>query len=170
MKTFQDFLGRKWSNDYDCYAFVRDVYQEVCGFTLTDYARPPLWWAKTPELDLIRTSFQQEGFRPIHVAPYQLQAGDGLLIALGGRTINHMGIHIGQGRFIHLPFRAESRIDLYGGTWMDRTLVIARNPNVHVPDTRPYVSLLDLLPPERQERYRAIASSLPSGPPPGVAR
>lgn len=170
MMDFEKFLGRKWSNEYDCYAFVRDVYQEACGITLTDYARPPLWWAKNPELDLIRASFRNEGFQPIHVAPHQLQPGDGLMIALGGQTINHMGVFVGRGRFIHLPFRSVSRVDLYGGSWMDRTLMVARNPRVHVPDSRPMVQLMDLLPPDRQERYRAIASSLASGAPPGGAR
>ena len=164
MMNLDRFIDRQWTPDYDCYAFVRDVYLDLCGFVLTDYARPALWWAHHPELDLISASFQAEGFRPLHVRPHQMQPGDGLLIALGGRTINHLGVHIGQGRFIHLPFRSRSRIDLFGGSWMDRTLLTVRNPAIHVADTRPTVDALDLLSPERQERYRAIAAGLPSHP------
>ena len=164
MTDIEKLLGRKWTVEYDCYAFVRDVYADLCGAVLTDYARPLLWWAKNPELDLIRVSFRNEGFQPVHVAPRALQAGDGLLIALGGPTINHIGVHIGHGRFIHLPFRESSRVDLYGGTWMDRTIMVVRNPSLRVPDTRPYVNLFDLLPPSRQERYRALAATLPHRP------
>lgn len=158
MSDVEQYLGRKWTADYDCYAFMRDVYAGLGNFILTDYARPALWWAHHPELDLIGQAFRSEGFHPIHVPPHQLRAGDGLLIALGGQTINHLGMHLGHGRFIHMPFRGVSRIDLYGGSWMDRTLMVVRNPAVAVPDTRPTVQLIDLLPPERKERYRAIAA------------
>lgn len=69
---------------FDCSGFVRSVYGEVTQFQLPRIAR-----------DQARAT--------VPIARHELQAGDLVFFNTNGRAHSHVGIYIGQGRFVHSP-------------------------------------------------------------------
>lgn len=140
----------------DCYALMRDFYSTNYAVNMPDYARPHLWWVTNPELDLLRTHLATNGFEPYDHTPRNMRPGDGLLMQLGGCTVlNHCGVYLGNGRFLHHPFRAKSAIDLLAGPWADRVMVYCRHKEIVHQDVRPTIDFMELLPNQKREAYRA---------------
>ncbi len=93
------FMGvpYKWGgNDaqtgLDCSGFVHAVYQQITGVVLP------------------RTSERQAAATQA-IAPHELAPGDLVFFNTTGAPYSHVGIYIGEGRFVHAP-RTGSRIKL----------------------------------------------------------
>ncbi len=78
--------GNDMLNGFDCSGFTRHLFQTHLGVTL-------------PRLS--REQAEAEGF--IDVAPSALQPGDLVFFNTLNRRNSHVGIYVGQGRFIHAP-------------------------------------------------------------------
>lgn len=93
--------GNKPDTGFDCSGLVAYVYRDVL-----DRALP-------------RTSADLARIGPI-VAPLQMATGDLVVFGPGGR-INHVGIYVGEGRFVHAPSSGGTvRLDrLDGPYWRD---------------------------------------------------
>ena len=76
--------GQGFDEGVDCSAFVRIVYQDSLGLRLPRQARE-----------------QAEQTTTIDVA--QLQPGDLVFFNTLNRPYSHVGIYVGEGRFIHSP-------------------------------------------------------------------
>jgi cell wall-associated NlpC family hydrolase len=93
-RTAERFVGipYRWGGDnvvegMDCSGFVRAVYN-LCGVSIP------------------RTSAEQ--FRTgDRVAKEQLQDGDLVFFGASADKINHVGIYVGKGRFVHAPRRGD---------------------------------------------------------------
>ena len=144
----------------DCWGLMIRFYKLNYDIDLPNYARPNLWWTKAPELDITRTHFQKAGFEIVHVHRRELKAGDLILMNISTAVIDHTAAYIGVGKILHHPFRMRSRVDLYGGVWLDRTMLVGRHPEVPQHVARPEIDLMDLLPPAKREKYRAILANL----------
>ena len=140
----------------DCFSLMRGFYKLNFGIEMADYARPPLWWAKAPELDLLRRHLTANGFIPYDRTPRNMQEGDGLLFQIGNTVVNHCGAYLGGGRFLHHPFRGKSQVSLLGGAYADQVMIYCRHPEVPYVDSRPSIDFLELLPNQKREQYRAI--------------
>ena len=109
-------IGRQWVWAVtDCWALVRDWYQQELGITLRDWQRPadPQDFIDAPMFD---GCWAATGFREL-LPEEGLQRGDLLLMAIHSRGLNHIGVFIGDGMILHhLQGRLSSR-DLYGG-WL----------------------------------------------------
>lgn len=69
---------------FDCTGYVRYVFQQAAG------------------LSLPRTSIDQiQAGEPLH--PRRAQPGDLVYFRIGGKKDLHLGIYLGEGRFIHAP-------------------------------------------------------------------
>lgn len=102
--------GNTPDSGFDCSGLVRYIYHDAAGLTLP------------------RTSQQMAGIAAPTVARRDLSAGD--LVFFGrGRSVTHVGIYVGEGRFVHAPNKGGTvRIDpLSGPYWQDRYLY-ARRP------------------------------------------
>lgn len=93
------FMGvpYKWGgNDaqtgLDCSGFVQAVYQQITGVVLP------------------RTS-ERQAAATLAIAPHDLAPGDLVFFNTMGQPNSHVGIYIGEGRFVHAP-RTGSRIKL----------------------------------------------------------
>jgi proteasome lid subunit RPN8/RPN11 len=108
-------IGRSWVWDVsDCWTLVRDWYGEH-GIDLPDWDRPATH-ADFEVQPLFDGFWKDAGFYQLPEEE-PLQFGDGLLMNIEGRGLNHCGVYIGDQLVLHhLRGRLSSR-DLYGG-WL----------------------------------------------------
>jgi cell wall-associated NlpC family hydrolase len=83
------FGGRSPATGFDCSGFVRYVFARVTGRQLP------------------ATSFEQAAAGTV-IGKSELQPGDLVFYNTRGRPFSHVGIYIGEGRFIHSPSRGGS--------------------------------------------------------------
>lgn len=146
---YESLLGKPWAYDTaDCFAMFRAFYKLNWNLDIPAIVHPLLWEATHPELDLIRSNIGNCGFSVVDVTPRTARAGDALLmqVGVGVRVLNHCGVYIGGGWFIHQPFRQTGQKALWAGEWRNATLVVARHPAIPLTDLRPRMELSSLLP------------------------
>ena len=118
-------IGRRWHwNVMDCWTLVRDWYHQE-GLKVRDFNRPP-----TPEEfeanPLFESSFEAAGF---HVVPKEkMKYGDGVLMALNSKKLNHVGVYIGDQMLLHHVRQRLSSRDIYGGWLQKQTGLVVRHP------------------------------------------
>jgi hypothetical protein len=79
------------------------------------------------DLDLPRTSRELSRFDGPKVPKNKLQAGDLLFFKIRGRTVDHVAIYLGKGRFIHAPRRGSSvRIDQLSNAYWQKHFQLAK--------------------------------------------
>lgn len=153
IEKYQHLIGVKFHiRTHNCFTLARRFYKDVYDIPIRDYAYPPTWWASEPQLDLMMRHVGDDGFTLIDVPQRELCPGDAFLMAIGANVACHVGIYVGGNKFLHHPFREDSRVDLYAGYWKDRTLAVVRHPSVPPPEEEA-VDFLDLLPPHKKARY-----------------
>ena len=117
-------IGREFiEGTLDCYALVRDYYKEVCRIDLPDFDRKFTWWQNGD--DLISRNLESAGFYSIQSD--ELRKNDGIIMQIGSRVPNHVGVYAGNNMFLHhLKDRLSSR-DVYGGYWRHVTTSYVRH-------------------------------------------
>ncbi len=86
--------GNTPAGGFDCSGFVGYVYRDSAGISLP------------------RTSADIGEIRARKLSLGELESGD-LVFFASGRTISHVGIYVGDGRFVHAPNRGGTvRLDL----------------------------------------------------------
>jgi cell wall-associated NlpC family hydrolase len=97
--------GTDLENGFDCSGFTRHLYQAHLDVTLPRRSQEQA---------------QAAGF--VDVAPYELQPGDLVFYNTLQRRNSHVGIYIGQGRFVHAPRTgAQVRLEAMGARyWLQR--------------------------------------------------
>lgn len=100
--------GNTPAGGFDCSGLVGYVYRESAG------------------LSLPRTTGQLAGMRAAKVKRGKLASGD--LVFFGQRRVTHIGIYVGDGRFVHAPSSGGTvRLDsLDGPYWKDHYLYARR--------------------------------------------
>ena len=93
--------GNSAEEGFDCSGFTRHVYQTVGGIALPRSAEQQ---AAAP------------GFR--HVALHELAPGDLVFFDTTSRRFSHVGIYVGDGRFVHAPRTgAQVRVENMRSSW-----------------------------------------------------
>ncbi len=94
--------GNNPAGGFDCSGLVGYVYREAAA------------------LQLPRSTREIAAFRAREVKRKQLRSGD--LVLFGKRRVDHIGIYVGEGRFVHAPSTGGTvRLDhLEGPYWRDR--------------------------------------------------
>ena len=116
------FLGvpYKWGgtdadSGFDCSGFVASVYQQSIGLLLPRKAEQQA--AATEKIDQA-----------------DLQPGDLVFFNTMRRAFSHVGIYVGNGKFIHAPRAgAEVRVESMGGSYWQRRFDGARRVSATVP-------------------------------------
>jgi proteasome lid subunit RPN8/RPN11 len=115
-------LGREFVHGVqDCYTLIRDWYREVRGIDLPNFEREDNWWHKGGDLYL--ENFAKAGFVEV---PQLEQVGDVILMQVLSDKVNHAGVYLGNGKFVHHLYGRLSCIDVYGGQWAEMTRKIVR--------------------------------------------
>jgi cell wall-associated NlpC family hydrolase len=104
--------GKEPSTGFDCSGFVRYVYKHALG----------------KELPPNSASQYQTGTQ---IARSEMKTGDLVFFRIKGKRVSHVGIYLGEGRFIHAPSTGKriSVSELSEGYWAKR-FVGAKRPNV----------------------------------------
>lgn len=105
------FGGSRPETGFDCSGFTSWVFAEAAGISLP------------------RTAREQFARSGPSIAADQLQAGDLVFFEQSRRGIDHVGIYVGEGRFIHAPSRGgRVRIDALSLPHWQRSFEGARRP------------------------------------------
>lgn len=109
----------------DCYTLVRDWYKRELAVELPDFDRSDEWWNDGTS-SLYLDNFEKAGC--VRTDGSELQRGDILLIQIRSKnnTPNHAAVYIGDGKILHHPYGRLSRIDVYGGMWLQYTRLVVR--------------------------------------------
>ncbi len=101
--TKYKFGGNSPEAGFDCSGFIRHIYDATLGQALP------------------RTSFEMSRLGSI-VTPENLAPGDLVFFNTRRRAFSHVGIYIGEGRFIHSPSkgRAVEIVDMQDRYWTKR--------------------------------------------------
>lgn len=137
----------------DCYGLVRRYYQDEYGLELKNYARPVDIFQSGK--DLLSENFQSEGFEIVDTNYRDLQLGDGLLIAIGCKLMNHVAIYVGNNLILHHLYKRPSGTDNFSEAWKQRTLSIVRHPFITEENDKlkENIELFNHLPPHVRHRY-----------------
>ena len=94
--------GNTPEGGFDCSGLVNYVYRDML------------------DLRLPRTSRDLYAFQGPRIAPEQLATGD-LVFFGSGNAVNHVGIYVGEGRFVHAPSTGGTvRLDHLDGSYWRR--------------------------------------------------
>lgn len=110
----------------DCYALIRDYYQQELQITLPDFDRHDEFWKRGEEL--YRDNFAAAGFHAIE--ELALRKHDVILMQLGSNVSNHGAIYLGDGRILHHPMHRLSGRDQFGGYWKSITTLYLRHKDL----------------------------------------
>lgn len=125
--SYSQLLGRPYVDGFqDCYGLVRAFYDLAYGIKLRNYARP--YGFDHAGLNLIQDFLGREGFQACHDAAPQL--GDGLVFGILSSKMNHVGVYVGNGMFIHHVAQQTSRQEALDERWKRRLLARVRHPDV----------------------------------------
>ena len=116
-------LGRKFcKGSVDCYALVRDYYDQELGIDLPNYERPEVW--HEVGRSILIENFSEFGFSQID--PNDMRPNDCLLMQVGSSVPNHCAVYLGDNKiFHHVKDRLSSR-DVYGSFWRRATTHVLR--------------------------------------------
>ena len=111
-------IGRQFcKGSVDCYALVRDYYDQELEIQLPDYERPEVW--HEIGRSILLENFAEFGFEQIKLD--DLQPNDCLLMQVGSSVPNHCAVYIGGNIIMHhVDGRLSSR-DVYGDFWRTTT-------------------------------------------------
>jgi cell wall-associated NlpC family hydrolase len=100
--------GNTPAGGFDCSGLVGYVFQDAAGVALP------------------RTSSDMSDLRARKVDREELQAGD-LVFFAEGRHVGHVGIYVGEGRFVHAPNSGGTvRLDRLDGAWWNEHFVYGK--------------------------------------------
>ena len=119
-------VGREWSHGVlDCYAIIRDWYDQERGIKLPDFERHDDWWHHGGNLYL--ENYEKAGFRRVLNEP--LEVGDVIIMQVQSPVPNHAAVYIGDDMILHHVQNRLSTRDIYGGYWRKNTSHIVRYEN-----------------------------------------
>lgn len=94
-----EHLGRGWGG-VDCYGLVILVYHEEYNIKLVPFEYDMAWQEHPEEEDPINKYRGADVWKEVSLA--DIQEGDVLLFRVGScPVVNHIGLYIGQGYFLH---------------------------------------------------------------------
>lgn len=151
---YKHLLGVPYDDgDRDCYGLCRRFYMDNYDIVLPNYARSSSFFAEG--VDLVSVFLCEEDFKVVDCATSSLEVGDGLLLCVPGRHwpeghINHLGVYVGNGTFIHHLFNKPSSEDYIDVAWSRRIMGVVRHPEIAeknaVSLAADSINILDVLP------------------------
>lgn len=114
----------------DCFALLKDYYQEVLGICLPEYPREYKFWEKgqNPYLE----SYLDYGF--IEVPMEKADIHDLVFMKISSEIVNHVGVIYDSAHIIHHPSGHDSRRSLLGH-WQNKiTHFLRYNKDGGIPD------------------------------------
>lgn len=131
-------IGRAFYHGvHDCLAIILDYYKRERGIDLGKYEREDGWWDNGK--DYYRELLPRAGFVQVSGQP---QHGDVILMQIRSPVPNHAAIFLADGKLttepnhypapgciLHHLYGQDSRRDMYGGYWLEKTVGVWRYEN-----------------------------------------
>ena len=123
------YEGRQWIYGiHDCYAIVKDFYQQEFGIVLDDFERGEEMEWESKGWTMFVDNYSQQGF---YETEKPERKGDILLMQVGAPSPNHVGVMTGQDNsFYHHLMDRVSEKSVYGGYWAKVTTKTLRHRSV----------------------------------------
>lgn len=111
---------------FDCWSLVVAYYKQKLSITLNNhYPRYEEFWKKGKPF--FSDHYADEGLLPINDVK-NLEVGDVLMFQTDNTgEINHVGVYIGDDKFLHHLQGRISKTDIYGGYWQKHTILHLRH-------------------------------------------
>ena len=121
----QPYLGREWQyGATDCYALVKDWYEQELNIKLADFERGEVGEWESPDWNKFEENFENQGFSRVSEP---LQKHDVILMQIASPNPNHVGVIIDeQGHMLHHLYGRLSEKALFGGYWRKTCVSILR--------------------------------------------
>ena len=117
------YKGRQYVGGIqDCYTLVRDYYSAEYNIVLKEFFRCDRWWDRGMDV-LTESHFKEAGFKEVSLQ--DIKVGDVIVMQMGKKN-DHLGIYLGNQRFLHHCYNRLSCEDMYGGVWLKHTTSIQR--------------------------------------------
>lgn len=111
-------IGRVFSEGLlDCYALVKDYYQQERGITLPDCERPAVWFEIG--VSILTDNFKDFGF--VEIQQDEMAPGDCILMRVGATVPNHCAVYVGDNVILHHVKDRLSGREVYGSFWRRAT-------------------------------------------------
>lgn len=124
---YDHLVGQQFTwGDRDCFGLIKRFYSHNFDIELHNFARPSDW---QPDklFDLFTLGAESEGFVEVTNYVRNIRPGDVLLMALRSTKINHCGVYVGNGQFLHHYHSCLSKVDPFSGSWRKRCLKVLRH-------------------------------------------
>jgi len=97
------FVGKKYSwNEFNCYTLIVKLFKEL-GYDIPDYQTEEGWHKRGK-------NYFVEEYHKLWVKIDELEIHDIILFKMMSSVPNHVGIYIGNGKFIHCQQRVGTAI------------------------------------------------------------
>jgi proteasome lid subunit RPN8/RPN11 len=123
LSNFHKYIGRTFEiGKTDCYALIKDFYDEELGITLRDYERKEDWKSNLDKL--FDSNFEREGFDEVDA----LEKYDCILFGFRKNTPSaHISVYLGDGLMLHQPDKSRSRVEEFSDRYKKFTKHIIRH-------------------------------------------
>lgn len=114
------YEGRQFCHGIlDCWSLVRDWYRREWGVVLPNPPRLDEWWNDGASNLYSDDALNDAQFVRVDIAA--AERGDVLLMQVRSKNLvaNHAGVYLGNGQFLHHLHGRLSRVDVFGGYWLE---------------------------------------------------
>lgn len=124
-------IGRNFYHGVlDCWALVRDYYDQVLSIKLPDFPRKDNWWARPGDENPYLKYMDDAGFVQVPIS--DLREHDGILMQVGARVPNHGAVYADASRnwMIHHLYNRMSVREVYTDSWRRITRGVYRHKSL----------------------------------------
>lgn len=120
-------IGREYMHGVlDCFALAHDYYLAEHGIEIGDVVRDGYWWKRNE--NILVENFERMGFYKVDLA--DVRVGDALIMQIDSEVPNHIGVYLGDGRFLHHAMERLSSRDVFGGYWLKHHVFTLRHKDM----------------------------------------
>lgn len=119
----EPYEGRTFiHNVADCYELVRDYYRREYNHEMGNYCRQWDWFTT---LNFFDDNFEKEGFYEVSID--EIQPGDLIYFGIRSDKTNHIGVYVGDDKFLHHLTNRLSEKDTLA-RWRRQIIRVIRRP------------------------------------------
>lgn len=152
----EHLIGREYEpGQVHCYALIRDLYKLNFDIDLPTFTVPANW--DPDKLNLVEMGLGRlEAEKLYDWSIGTLRPGDVLVMAVFSSNPNHLGIYLGENKFMHHPYGKLATVETLRDFWRMATCYVMRHKTA--PDltpVKPDITIEELL----RARYNQVAEA-----------
>ena len=143
-KHYKHLMGTPYKmGSSDCFGLIRELYKKAYGIILPNYARPRYFF--DARINVYARIVAEPCFQERGLCPLDFKEGDILAFRVAGvELVNHVGVYLGNGMFLHQMFDSLPREENLDERWLRRLYAV--QVHVDVPVVKNKLNILDVMP------------------------